>query len=194
MADDKNSGPMIHYVATFEEAQKLVDSHDRFWVSNCGCREGGPGCKRSRTDLCLFFDEVTSGSGSGLKAVDRQFVDEILKETKEKHLVSRPFRDDQDLTRTQGICFCCDDCCGYFQGTVQGTEYTCDKGTLVEQTDLDACTHCGDCIPLCYFQARKMTDGKLEIISDNCAGCGMCRDGCPVDCIAMVGRGILKSG
>lgn len=38
--------PSFHYISTREEARKIIDAHDRFWVSNCGCREGGsPGGK-----------------------------------------------------------------------------------------------------------------------------------------------------
>jgi hypothetical protein len=33
--------PHFHYVATLGEARELVDRFDKFWVSNCGCREGG---------------------------------------------------------------------------------------------------------------------------------------------------------
>ena len=177
--------PSFHYIATLEEAERIVRDHDRFWVSNCGCREGGPGCKRSRVDLCLFFDNSDiKGTGSNFHEVDHEFVDGILKEAKEKHLVSRPFRYENDRTRNQGICFCCDDCCEYFKGS----DYPCDKGKFIEKTDREACTDCGDCEDVCYYSARTMADGKLELNRDNCAGCGLCRDVCPVDCIRMVER------
>jgi hypothetical protein len=44
----------IHYVCTHEKAQELINQNKQFWVSNCGCREGKGGCKRSRMDICLF--------------------------------------------------------------------------------------------------------------------------------------------
>lgn len=178
--------PSFHYISTREEGRAIIDAHDRFWVSNYGCREEGPGCKRSRMDLCLFFDTAEmQGTGSGFKEVDREFVEGILNEAADKHLVTRPFRYEADRTRDQGICFCCDDCCYYFVGEDPSP---CDKGKSIEKTDMDACTLCGDCVDVCYFGARRMVDGKLEVIRDNCAGCSLCTDVCPEDCIEMVER------
>jgi hypothetical protein len=45
-----NENVPIHYVCTHEKAKDLVDSHSKFWVSNCGCREGRGGC----VDACYF--------------------------------------------------------------------------------------------------------------------------------------------
>jgi len=176
--------PTIHYVCTRGEARKLADQHDRFWVSNCGCREGGPGCERSRMDVCLIFSEYDEGSGSGLHEVTRDFVEGIFTEAEEKLLVARPFRNPEDRTVTDGICFCCDDCCGYFRSD----EYDCDKGRFIEQTDMETCTFCGVCEETCYFNARKMVDGELDVDPANCYGCGLCLDVCPEDCITMTER------
>ncbi len=201
--------PTFHYVCTHEEAKKKIADHDIFWVSNCGCREGkkgeegeegeegGEGCKRSRMDLCLFFDDKEmTGTGTGWKKVDRAFVEGILKEAKEKHLVARPFHYNEDREHDQGICFCCDDCCAYFQGD----EWGCDPGKYIEQTDMEACTHCGECVSVCYFKARNIVDGMLQVTREKkeggygrygcygCYGCGLCSDVCPVGCIEMVPR------
>ena len=177
----------FHYVCTLEEAKKLVGPQKRFWVENCGCREKKEGgCSRSRMDLCLMFrGDVQASSGSNKKEISRAEVDEILRESKEKHLVTRPFRNEKDRTVTEGICFCCDDCCGYF---LDQTE-VCDKGISIEQTEWDKCTHCGICPDVCYFKARKMNEGKLAVDRNNCYGCGLCLEVCPEDCIGMASRG-----
>jgi ferredoxin len=176
--------PSFHYIATRKEARVIIDAHDRYWVSNCGCREDGPGCKRSRIDVCLFFDTQMGGTGSNFHEVSREFVEGILKEAEEKHLVTRPFRYEDDKTRDQGICFCCDDCCGYFESD----EWGCDPSKYIEQTDMEACTHCGVCEEVCYFNARKMVSDKLQVTREKCPGCGLCLDVCPEDCIEMVER------
>jgi Pyruvate/2-oxoacid:ferredoxin oxidoreductase delta subunit len=175
----------IHYVCTHDEAKELINKNQKFWVSNCGCREGNEkGCRRSRIDVCLMFDEGEGSSGSNKKAVDRAFVDGIVKEVETKHLVARPFRNEA-RTDTSGICFCCDDCCGYF---AEGNEYTCDKGKFIEKTDMDYCSQCGLCEEVCYFKARKMNNKELEVDRDNCYGCGLCVSACPEDCIKMLKR------
>jgi ferredoxin len=111
-------------------------------------------------------------------------VEEILKEAWEKHLVARPFRDEQTLTHTSGICFCCRDCCGYFLNPQE----LCDKGAFIESTDMKACTHCGECVEACPFQARGMREGRLVVDRGRCYGCGLCVSPCLEQCIRMVAR------
>lgn len=175
----------FHFVCTRDEAREIIGSQNKYWVSNCGCREGGSGCKRSRMDVCLFFDTQMGGTGSNFREVDREFVEGILTEAEDKHLITRPFRYEDDKTSVQGICFCCDDCCYYF--TEESPE-PFDKGMFMEKTDMEDCTHCAACVEVCSFDARKMENDNLEVIQDNCYGCGLCIDVCPTDCIQMVKR------
>lgn len=179
------SGLAFHYVCTRSEARELVARHDRFWVSNCGCREGRGECGRSRMDLCLVFRGDLSPSGSRMHEATRAEVEGILQEAADKFLVPRPFRNDENRSLVDGICFCCDDCCEYF---TRPDENACDRGASIEETDLDACTGCGDCAGVCYFGARVMDDGELAIWRDKCYGCGLCVDACPAECIQMVRR------
>ncbi|HVP58512.1 MAG TPA: 4Fe-4S binding protein [bacterium] len=178
-----NEKAPIHYVCTPEKAEELVGAHDRFWVCNCGCREAHGGCGRSRMDVCLMFNPADPGSGSGKREISSEEAWAILEEASDKHLVTRPFRN-EDRTATDGICFCCDDCCWYFVRP----EEKCDKGELVAQTDWDSCTHCGACVDVCYFKARKLDGGKLVVDLAACYGCGLCRDVCPEECVEMVPR------
>jgi ferredoxin len=187
--DRKMSGEELafHYVCTLEQAHSIVGSNNRFWISNCGCREEGEGCKRSRIDVCLQFrDDIPGGGGSGLHEVTRADVEEVLREAREKHLVVRPFRNEEDRTRTDGICFCCDDCCWYFVREEEDEE--CDKGSLIETTDRERCRNCGSCLDVCYFKARILEDDELRVVRDRCYGCGLCIEICPECCIQMIER------
>lgn len=182
-----NQDLAFHYVCTWDQAKEIVGRFDRYWVQNCGCREErGAKCARSRMDLCLMFKPDIEGSGeSGKKEISKAELEEIFKEAKEKHLVTRPFRNDEDRTKIEGMCFCCDDCCWYFQ---KPTENISDKGNLIENTKMDECTNCGDCVEVCYFKARNMDDGELVLNRDECYGCGLCAGVCPTECIEMVPR------
>ena len=174
----------MHYVCTLDEARALVARHEKFWLSNCGCREGNDGkCERSRIDVCLYFEEMGS-SGSGLHSIRPEEARAVLAHAAERGLVPRPFRNDPDRSRTAGVCFCCDDCCSYFQNP----EEACDKGRKVERTDMDTCTSCGDCVPACHFVARAMKGTELAVDRARCYGCGVCVDTCPEDFISMVER------
>jgi Pyruvate/2-oxoacid:ferredoxin oxidoreductase delta subunit len=134
-------------------------------------------------EVCLMFDPNDPGSGSGKKEVGLAGVMEILREAQIKHLVVRPFRN-QDRTETDGICFCCDDCCGYFLDPSEA----CDKGELVAATDWGVCSHCGACVDVCYFKARKMDGDELKVDEERCYGCGLCVDVCLENSIQMVRR------
>ncbi len=176
-------GLEMHYVCTREEARELTKPVPRFWISNCGCREGRGKCERSRMDVCLMFAQGDPGSGSGKKEIPLSEVEEIFQEAEAKHLVARPFRNEA-RTATEGICFCCDDCCGYFLNK----DETCDRGRLIERTDMEQCTECGVCKDVCYFGARLMKEDRFAVARENCYGCGVCRDVCPEECIEMVAR------
>jgi NAD-dependent dihydropyrimidine dehydrogenase PreA subunit len=186
MAEEYN----IHYVATRDEAYKISKGYPKYWVSNCGCREGiaedrGTPCARSKLDVCLFWEVEDPGSGSGKKEISWSDAEELFRMAKEKHLVTRPFRSGKDKNITDGVCFCCDDCCGYF---TEMDDEACDKGDLIESTNMDECIQCGNCVEVCYFKARKMDGGLLVVDRDKCFGCGLCLDVCPVDCIEMIKR------
>ena len=86
-------------------------------------------------------------------------------------------------------CVCCSCGCGWFRDKEgnKGKD-TCDKGTYIEQTDLEVCNLCGDCVPVCAFDARKIEDDKMIVISDECYGCQACEYVCPVDAIEMILR------
>jgi NAD-dependent dihydropyrimidine dehydrogenase PreA subunit len=175
---------MLHFVCTRDEAYEIARGHSRFWVSNCGCREGRGECARSRMDLCLHFRDTGQGSGSGFREVPWSFVEEIFREAKEKRLVTRPFREADGSPVVGGICFCCDDCCGYFLDPQQA----CDKGPLVARTDMEACTDRLECVKVCHFAARRAEGDELIYYDEKCYGCGLCAEVCPTRCITMVTR------
>jgi len=172
----------MHYVCTREEAQELIAHQDRFWLANCGCRESTGTCQRSRIDVCLQFVDGPS-SGSDLHEIPAPETEALLQEAARQRLVARPFRSNTRKEQVEGICFCCDDCCGYFQDPQE----VCDQGQQIERTDRARCTACGACVAVCYFQARTL-DGTLQIDAARCYGCGLCRSVCPEECITMVKR------
>jgi Pyruvate/2-oxoacid:ferredoxin oxidoreductase delta subunit len=136
-------------------------------------------------DVCLQFASKTAADGSNKNKASRTTVDRILDEAKEKHLVPRPFRNNDDQSKTDGICFCCDDCCGYFLGLHE----PCDKGAMIESTNTSLCNGCGVCAEVCHFGSRTMGDnGQLVVDTERCYGCGLCVDVCPTDSIIMVNR------
>jgi Pyruvate/2-oxoacid:ferredoxin oxidoreductase delta subunit len=140
---------------------------------------------RSRKDVCLYLIPDFPPTGGEHREITRAEADELLVLAEQSHLVTRPFRGYTDRSRTEGVCFCCDDCCGYF---LEDDE-PCDKGASIERTD-ESCNDCGDCVPVCYFGSRSMVDGALRVDRDRCYGCGLCVDVCTTGCITMVSRDV----
>lgn len=176
------SGRAMHYVCTYEEAEQLVQARGQFWVSNCGCREERPGCSMSRIDVCLSF--VPEGSGTGLREITKDQALGLITEARLSALVPRPFRRPPDMVDVDGICLCCNCCCGYFLNPKEA----CDKGAQVESTDQSSCTACGLCVEPCFFNARRVVGDRLLIAADSCYGCGLCVSFCPEGCIHMTAR------
>jgi ferredoxin len=179
MPEERN----MHYVTTHQQAKELALRFTQWSVSDCGCRLGNPeGCKKSPTDVCLVFSNEGFGSTETNKRIlDRKGLDDLFELAKNSKLVARPFRDFETRSVDSGICFCCDDCCGYFLSA----DEPCDKGTMIESTS-EECVHCGGCIDICYFKSRQMVDGQLVVDKERCYGCGLCVDECQF--ITMVER------
>jgi ferredoxin len=184
-----------HFVTTRGEARRLTAGREAYWVSSCGCREeqaearGGRACARSRIDCCLHWHEGAGSSSNGVRRVSPEEVVALFAMAEELHLVTRPFRDEAEPSRVDGVCFCCDDCCWYFTSD----EEHCDFGQLVERTDALACTACGACEEVCHFGARKLGDESVEVARDLCGGCGGCLDVCPASAIEMVARTVSST-
>ncbi|MGE5561172.1 MAG: 4Fe-4S binding protein [Chloroflexota bacterium] len=170
-----------HFVCTHAEARKHIAEHDQFYIWVCGCRASRGGCSHSRMDVCLAFSPEFAHEDQRPRPATREEALEIVVEADTKGLVARPFRNAADPTQLDGICFCCPECCHYFNHP----EDPCDKGSLRELTNREQCSDCGACVSVCHFGARELVDGQLVIDGDKCYGCGLCVDACPTGCIAM---------
>jgi Pyruvate/2-oxoacid:ferredoxin oxidoreductase delta subunit len=93
-----------------------------------------------------------------------------------------------------GICHCSSATCAPFLANqaIGGTSTVIKKGAFVPRTDAAACTGTGNCLKVCHFQARKMTEHQgrpiATIDAARCYGCGLCAAVCPEKAIAMVPR------
>ncbi len=50
--------------------------------------------------------------------------------------------------------------------------------------DLEKCTGCGSCVPVCPFGLLEVVDDKV-VLKEGCTLCGACRDVCPVEAITI---------
>ena len=50
------------------------------------------------------------------------------------------------------------------------------------QIDLDKCTGCGDCVPVCPFGLLEIVDDKVQL-KEGCTLCGACQEACAYEAI-----------
>jgi len=51
--------------------------------------------------------------------------------------------------------------------------------------DQSICSHCGQCMEVCRFDAIKLIDGDYHVDEFACEGCGVCQTVCPTKAITM---------
>jgi formate hydrogenlyase subunit 6/NADH:ubiquinone oxidoreductase subunit I len=63
----------------------------------------------------------------------------------------------------------------------------CDNGgtPMAAQVNMDECTGCGVCVDTCPVEAITMNDDKALIDPEKCTECGLCVDACPSEAIAI---------
>lgn len=172
---------MGHVVWTLEDVKAALPAQDTFWLSDCACRkEAGGGCKKGLR-VCLGFSPESTSTADRRGPVGRREVDELLRLSEAENLVPRPWLDDGG--KVAAVCFCCPCCCAYILGKEPNV-----AGPKKESTDRRACQDCGACESVCYFGARKVVGGKLEVLAAKCFGCGLCVGACPTSAVAMIHR------
>jgi NAD-dependent dihydropyrimidine dehydrogenase PreA subunit len=93
-----------------------------------------------------------------------------------------------------GICHCSSATCAPFMANqaIGGASTVIKKGAFMPQTGREACKGAGDCLKVCHFHARKMTEHQGKAVSTvdpaRCYGCGLCAAVCPEKAIAMIPR------
>lgn len=68
------------------------------------------------------------------------------------------------------------------------TSFTSEEAeTMAAVVDVEKCTGCESCVPVCPVEAIVMENGKAVISEDDCIECGVCVDECPEGAISMPG-------
>jgi len=65
--------------------------------------------------------------------------------------------------------------------------YGSTKGKGVAAVDVDKCTGCGTCLKVCIYDALKLDDDSVKVISEKCEGCRICVCACPEGALSLTG-------
>lgn len=175
-------------VLNYEDVPRIVNSHHKFAVANCICRQemrllGHDDGKPLET--CLAFDggaDYYLRSGRG-REITKEETLAILSQAKKAGLVLQPGND-----RTSGnICMCCGCCCGVLRG-LKSHPHPASQVTspFHAQLDSEVCTGCGRCVKRCPMDALEMKDNKAVLDVTRCIGCGLCVATCASGALVLV--------
>lgn len=183
-------GKSIHrelQVMTYERAETLVASHDRFAVNPCICRREnrimGKGCDKPEHS-CLAFGMVADYSihrGYG-RATDKEEILAILEKADSAGLVLLP----GNFREADYICCCCGCCCGVLNEIKQLPQPARHVSTpFVLSANSETCEGCGLCEDRCQMEALRLVHDRVRLDADRCIGCGLCVSTCPTGSLTL---------
>ncbi len=154
-----------------------------FAVAHCPCRMAmrlrGHGCDHP-LEVCLKFDELAEYVVErGLaRMVTREEAEGIVAQAAEAGLVHFV---DNAAGHVKHNCNCCGDAC-WNVGTIRRRKIPRDAlmaTYFLRTTNDDECTGCGVCVDVCPVQALTLVDDVAHVDLEWCIGCGVCVPRCP---------------
>ncbi len=176
------------WVVPTEQAVELLRNARSFAVTDCICRSHYRRCDHP-VEVCFLINDaadrcVANDQGRRLSLDEARA---LLSQANERGLVHLTIYDPHQYV--YALCSCCSCCCHELQLlSTYGRVDLVAHSEYVAQTDVDACTHCGDCVERCVFGARIWEDGRMRYDAAACYGCGLCVTVCPVNATVMQRR------
>jgi len=186
-----NSTPLPYDLLT----PLIEEASSRFIMNSCMCREN-EGCQNYPYNFgCLYLGDGASKINPALgRTVEVEEARDHIRKAMELKLVPMIAHTLFDAyllgipyKRMLVICFCCDCCCAIRHGLRMGPTAFWDLVVRLpglQVTVDDDCVGCEICVQECPVQAIEMIDG-LASIGEACKGCGHCADICPVAAIEL---------
>ena len=185
-------GTPVDYIEYSDEGLSQVIEFLRnarsFALIPCECRTRYHRCDNP-VDVCFVINDAADAcmaQGIG-RHVSLEEAKDALRRADEHGLVHLTVYNPQQYV--YAVCSCCSCCCHDLQFLKQfGRDDLIAHSEYVAWTDPDVCTHCGDCIEPCVFEARAWEDGQMRYDAAACYGCGLCVPICPVEATVMKRR------
>jgi ferredoxin len=181
------------YPLPLPEVLRLIDELEGpIAVGPCRCRTAHGGCDHPlETDLVIRtgVEAWTRAFPHEYRLIDKQQAREIVSECHRLRMwqmvfVHCPVNQENEYV----ICNCCRcGCMPYIlQRDLGPRAHSVRPGPFRAYTNAEGCTGHGGCVEACPFDARKLENGRIRLVS-RCLGCGMCVDACPEGAIKMQG-------
>lgn len=177
-------------VLPYDNIDQILDKHHRFAVAPCICRvmykmKPFNPCNHP-IETCIETDEyadfyIETGIGREITKEEARAI--IMEGEKDGRVVNVT-----NSKEGENICSCCKCGCGMLY---LKTKYPGPSGELWSNYysvwNEDKCVHCGACYKACPFgYLKKKRNGKIEINTKLCLGCGLCVGKCHTKGLTLV--------
>ncbi|HEY5502357.1 MAG TPA: 4Fe-4S binding protein [Candidatus Anoxymicrobiaceae bacterium] len=177
-------------VLTYEMLYGLIDNARVVGIAHCACREAEEKCDAER-EACMVFDTQCD------MLVERGFAryltkDEMKEKLREFDKAGLVHNVNNSQDKLQFICNCCRCCCGFLRSVAQLnlTGFLATSGFLPSLAE-DDCSGCAVCEDRCPVSAIELVDELPAIDEARCIGCGLCVTGCDTGALALVRREVV---
>jgi len=172
-------------VSPYEQAENIIDGHEKFLVADCICRKEktivGEACDQP-LETCLIMGSADFYERHGIgRKISKAEAHEIIASADKNGLVLQS----ANYKQAGFICSCCGDCCGILRNIKQYPK----PGTLIPSAyyavvDQEICSACETCLTRCQMEAIQV-NGYAQILDDRCIGCGLCVTTCETGALCL---------
>jgi ferredoxin len=182
-----------HVIVPPVEAREMVKRAGKVYLRDCPCRVREQVCPPDTWEVCLLFEGAAEEDLRDARLIRQEEALALLEDSANRGLINQVFYTRAERRVTE-ICNCCTCCClPLREMKEQGAYGECRRSDYVAVTDVDLCVGCGMCEEPCFFEARWVEGGVVNLVDERCFGCGRCLASCPEGAIGLekrAGRGM----
>jgi len=173
-------------VLSYEDARAMLESSSSLAVTTCVCRKLMQRCDRP-LEVCLQLNR--SAEYAVRRGTGRKVtLDEALAILATASDAGLVHMTENTAGRNNVLCNCCTCCCEMlrFAGDPK-TRGVLAPSRFAARVNGDECTGCGLCSEVCPMDAVAVGDSGVAVVTgDACIGCGLCANACPAGAVGLV--------
>lgn len=181
--------PMTSEVVPYDVVSDMISRAGAISLANCACRVSMGACDKP-LETCFSFDDMARF----LVERDRaRFVDkeEAFKVLKIAEEAGLVHTINNSEDKLGVICNCCGCCCTLLRGLteIQNPNAIATSAYVVEYVP-DECVGCHLCVERCPVEAINENDDLVAVDPERCIGCGLCVSSCATESLTLKKRAV----